>query len=77
MPRKEKVSFQGLPISEEKSLEETNSDNRLYRERNERRKRSSSLAEIAETGAMFGDGWGRLASRGEGSGGGNGRVTLV
>ena len=28
--------------------------------------------EIAETGAMFGGGWGRLAARGEGSG-----VTLV
>jgi hypothetical protein len=26
---------------------------------------------------MFGGGWGRLAARGEGSGGGDGRVTLV
>jgi len=33
--------------------------------------------EIAETGAMFGGGWGRLAARGEGSGGGDGGVTLV
>jgi hypothetical protein len=29
---------------------------------------------IAETGAMFGGGWGRLAARGEGSGGGDGGV---
>ena len=28
--------------------------------------------EIAETGTMFGGGWGRLAARGEGSGGGGG-----
>ena len=27
---------------------------------------------IAETGTMFGGGWGRLAARGEGSGGGGG-----
>jgi len=33
--------------------------------------------EIAETGAMFGGGWGQLAARGEGSGGGNSGVTLV
>ena len=33
--------------------------------------------EIAETGAMFGGGWGRLAARGEGSGGSDGGVTLV
>ncbi len=33
--------------------------------------------EIAETGAMFGGGWGWLAARGEGSGGSDGRVTLV
>ena len=32
--------------------------------------------EIAETGTMFGGGWGRLAARGEGSGGGNGGVAL-
>ena len=31
---------------------------------------------IAETGAMFGGGWGRLAARGEGSGGGDGGVAL-
>jgi len=29
-----------------------------------------------QTGTMFGDGWGRLAARGEGSGGGNGGVAL-
>ena len=34
-------------------------------------------AEIAETGTMFGGGWGRLAARGEGSGGGDSVVTLV
>jgi hypothetical protein len=32
--------------------------------------------EIAETGTMFGGGWGRLAARGEGSGGGDGGVAL-
>ena len=32
--------------------------------------------EIAETGAMFGGGWGLLAARGEGSGGGDGGVAL-
>ncbi len=33
--------------------------------------------EIAEARAMFGGSWGRLAARGEGSGGGDGGVTLV
>ena len=33
--------------------------------------------EIAETGMMFGGGWGRLAARGEGSGGGDGGVALA
>jgi hypothetical protein len=33
--------------------------------------------EIAETRAMFGGGWGRLAARGEGSGGSDGGMTLV
>ncbi len=32
--------------------------------------------EIAETGTMFGGGWGRLAARGEGSGGSDGGVAL-
>ena len=32
---------------------------------------------IAETGTMFGGSWGRLAARGEDSGGGDGVVTLV
>ena len=42
------------------------------------RERQCRGGEIAETGAIFGGGWGRLAARGGGgSGGGDGVVTLV
>ena len=33
-------------------------------------------ATLMQTGTMFGDGWGRLAARGEGSGGGDGGMAL-
>jgi hypothetical protein len=75
MPRKQRPtpSFQGLSIIEDDCLEEasneSNSDLRVYKERNERRQRSSSLAQsqhirdmIAKTveelsGAQFTESW--------------------
>ena len=49
---------------------------RVARGEGERQRRGGEIA-IAETGTMFGGGWGRLAARGEGSGGGNSGVALV